>query len=314
MLLVRAILAAFFFACSIFVMSDSTGADGRPAPRKRKLSRFLPNIEFDADHEEGMTSPAVPLQTRATKRDRDASFVLSSLVAGVGSGAIASVACAPLDLLRTRMQVVGQVRNQARFEVLSMIREVYRRDGLKGYFRGLGATLLTVPIFWGIYFPLYDDAKHNLALAYPDMDPVWIHMTSAVFAGAISDVICNPMFVVRTRLQTEALHSSSKNSIAGTIAALNKEGGLLIFWRGMTASLFGLSHVAIQFPVYEALKRRMKGNKLHESSSDLLFSSGLSKMSASLLTYPVSDLMLNGWLSCSKKVLFPNPFAARSCS
>ena len=32
---------------------------------------------------------------------------MSSIIAGVGSGSLASIVCAPLDLLRTRMQVVG---------------------------------------------------------------------------------------------------------------------------------------------------------------------------------------------------------------
>jgi len=127
-------------------------------------------------------------------------------------------------------------------------------------------------------------------------------MTSAVLAGAVSDVICNPMFVIRTRLQTEALHSilsntnkntnkqpSPASSILQTARALYHEAGgsLLIFWRGMSANLLGLSHVAVQFPVYEHLKVCFKGpDKPHESPLDLLLASSLSKMTASLLTYP----------------------------
>jgi Mitochondrial carrier protein len=158
--------------------------------------------------------------------------------------------------------------------------------------------------------PLYDDLKRHWIHQNPETNPALIHMSSAVLAGAISDVICNPMFVVRTRLQTEALHhlmdksndkhnnhnkpgvvSKSKpalnNSIAQTIVSLYREGGgPLIFWRGMTANLIGLSHVAVQFPVYEGLKKTLRGNKRHESAWDLLIASGLSKMTASLLTYP----------------------------
>jgi solute carrier family 25 folate transporter 32 len=57
----------------------------------------------------------------------------------------------------------------------------------------------------------------------------------------------------------------------------------------MTANLLGLSHVAIQFPAYEQLKklardRRKDGSP--ESALELLLSSGLAKMCASLLTYP----------------------------
>jgi solute carrier family 25 folate transporter 32 len=71
-----------------------------------------------------------------------------------------------------------------------------------------------------------------------------------------------------------------------TIKLLYLEGGLPIFWRGMSANLIGLSHAAVQFPTYERLKKVLKRGKRHESALDLLLASGLSKMTASLLTYP----------------------------
>ena len=74
-------------------------------------------------------------------------------------------------------------------------------------------------------------------------------MAAAIMAGTISDIVCNPMFVVRTRLQTEALHGTGeKQSMIQTARALLVESGgsPLIFWRGMTANLLGLSHVAVQ--------------------------------------------------------------------
>lgn len=67
--------------------------------------------------------------------------------------------------------------------------------------------------------------------------------------------------------------------ISNTLFALN---------RGMAASLFGLTHVAVQFPLYEWLKKRARHQQpdKQETAMDLLVASGLSKMCASLLTYP----------------------------
>ena len=216
----------------------------------------------------------------------------SSLVAGAGSGALASIICAPIDLIRTRLQVWTEVKHSRPTAAIpQMLRDIIRRDGIAGCFRGLGATLVTVPAFWGVYWPLYDDCKRRWTVEYPDVNPMWVHMGSAISAGAVSDVICNPMFVVRTRLQTEALHSmgngpQSKLSMIQTARALYQEGGPLIFWRGMTANLLGLSHVGVQFPVYEQLKKILRKHKKHESALDLLLASGLSKMTACVLTYP----------------------------
>lgn len=249
------------------------------------------------------SSSAQPVQQQH-QQQRDMPRLYSSLIAGVGSGALASVICAPLDLIRTRLQVWTEVKHGSpTVAIPQMLRDIVKREGVTGCFRGLGATLLTVPLFWGVYFPLYDDFKRTWSLQFPTTDTTFIHMGAAVSAGVISDIICNPMFVVRTRLQTEALHqimSSSpgttaargggglptKMSMLQTAKSLYKEGGPFIFWRGMTANLMGLSHVGVQFPVYEKLKLFFRQHKKHESPFDLLLASGLSKMTASLLTYP----------------------------
>ena len=223
---------------------------------------------------------------------RDMDRLYSALVAGVGSGAIASVICAPIDLIRTRLQVWTEVKHSPTQAIPQMLRDIIQREGITGCFRGLGATLVTVPAFWGVYWPIYDDCKRRWAHDYPEVNPMWIHMGAAVTAGVVSDIICNPMFVVRTRLQTEALHNVANGrpperlSMIQTAKALYAEGGPLIFWRGMTANLLGLSHVGVQFPVYEKLKHFLRQHKQYESALDLLLASGLSKMTACILTYP----------------------------
>jgi solute carrier family 25 (mitochondrial folate transporter), member 32 len=134
---------------------------------------------------------------------------------------------------------------------------------------------------------------------FPEQHASLIHMGSAVSAGAISDVLCNPMFVVRTRLQTESLHifykksllaesSRKQSTIIQMIKQLYSEGGILSFWRGMSANLLGLSHVAVQFPIYEQLKTFLRASREEgqETVPELLLASGLSKMLACLLTYP----------------------------
>jgi hypothetical protein len=122
----------------------------------------------------------VQLQKRKTEAlsHRDPIYMWSSLAAGVGSGALASLICAPLDLVRTRMQVWGQVvrssasaaataagasaasaaaagaaaqQAQKSLGLTGMLRDIIQRDGWRGCFRGLSATLVTVPTFWGVY-------------------------------------------------------------------------------------------------------------------------------------------------------------------
>ncbi|CAB9508415.1 dinucleotide transporter 2, mitochondrial [Seminavis robusta] len=236
-------------------------------------------------------------QQQQSTLQRDPVYLWSSLFAGVGSGALSSVICAPLDLVRTRLQVWTDLKKAPASSLREALVDIGRTEGFTGYFRGLGAALCTVPAFWGVYFPLYDELKRRWTMASPETQPSLVHCGSAVAAGAVSDLICNPMFVVRTRLQTEALHGGGAPSgIVRTIQTLHQEGGVKIFWRGMSANMMGLSHVAVQFPVYEWLKTALvnqRNNKVSEGEQvleptalDLFLASGLSKMTASLLTYP----------------------------
>lgn len=244
-------------------------------------------------------------------------------MAGAASGFISSVLCAPLDLVKTRLQVQGSLPavvagNSAEMTTAQMFADIIKHDGYMGCFRGLTPTLSCVPVFWGIYFPLYEYSKrqimqftygsNNNMYAYSaneqnsnsnnnqPKEPVFVHVGSAICAGTVADVLCNPMFLIRTRMQTETMHhfiahkSHVRLTMRQTIATLYKEGGnsMFIYWRGLTASLLGLSHVAIQFPVYEFLKSeaRNRNECNNEKPLDLLFASGCSKVTACFVTYP----------------------------
>lgn len=236
---------------------------------------------------------------------RDKSHFVSTFVAGVGSGALASVICAPLDLMRTRMQVWGDIEKKGGSGIRgpkAAFTQIIEKEGWRGMFRGLGMTLVTVPVFWGIYFPLYDQTKYYLSQKYsPETTGIsasWIHMSSAVFTGAVADLICNPLFVVRTRLQTQALHQLleeggptkiHESGIIQTTKGLYQRHGLTVFWRGMSANLIGLSHCAVQFPSYEFLKKTFRdrhNDGSPETAAELLLASGTAKMCASLISYP----------------------------
>ncbi len=70
--------------------------------------------------------------------------------------------------------------------------------------------MVTVPVFYSLYFPLYEVMKNYYAeRIYHDRHQFdsLIYTLAAVSSGFICDFITNPMWVVRVRYQTEFLHS-----------------------------------------------------------------------------------------------------------
>ena len=177
-------------------------SNGRSAIHVRRLRTGSPELsllENDPDDDLAPTttsssSSSSPQSNFKVVVVRDSGHYISTLAAGVGSGALASVVCAPLDLVRTRMQVWGDIGVGGASTPMDAIQQILVKEGWRGMFRGLGATLVTVPLFWGVYFPLYDETKHKMRINYPDVNVSIVHMGSAVFTGAVADVICNPLF------------------------------------------------------------------------------------------------------------------------
>ncbi len=81
------------------------------------------------------------------------------------------------------------------------------------------------------------------------------NIASAGIAGLISDIITNPLWLVRTRIQSDIFNEKKKYSkLIQTICLIYKETGFFSLFKGLGASIIGLSHVMIYYPLYEILK------------------------------------------------------------
>ena len=135
-------------------------------------------------------------------------------LAGTGAGIVATVLCSPLDVAKTRVQVQSAAGGQySNLGVWSALAKIRREEGLIGWYHGFVPAIASVTVFWTCYFPCYEFAKQKFAalLDRSDSAPV-VHVTAAASAGLFTDVVTNPLWVVRTRLATQALRPQTASA------------------------------------------------------------------------------------------------------
>lgn len=223
--------------------------------------------------------------------------VLCNAGAGAAAGVIAATFVCPLDVIKTRFQVHGlSAINNGNIKgslIVGSLEQIFHKEGLRGMYRGLAPTVLALLPNWAVYFSMYeqfksllcsDDEHHQLS--------VGANMIAASGAGAATTIATNPLWVVKTRLQTQGMRPGIV-PYRSTLSALRRiahEEGIRGLYSGLVPALAGISHVAIQFPTYERIKLYLADrenttmDKL--SARDVAIASSISKIFASTLTYP----------------------------
>ncbi|GAB0137749.1 hypothetical protein EsDP_00006003 [Epichloe bromicola] len=267
------------------------------------------------------TGALTPLQKWAAS----ASDTQFNAVAGAIGGFTSGVVTCPLDVIKTKLQAQGMYRvlqdgrhvGQPKMYngLVGTARVIWRDEGIRGMYRGLGPIVMGYLPTWAVWFTVYNKSKVWMA-QYHD-NPHIISFWSSIIAGGSSTIVTNPVWVIKTRLMSQS-HSPARDHAAhfmypkpgntptarptlnhpwhyrSTFDAARKmytSEGLISFYSGLTPALLGLSHVAVQFPTYEYLKTQFTGEGMGEGAGEahwlgILSASVLSKILASSATYP----------------------------
>lgn len=109
-------------------------------------------------------------------------------------------------------------------------------------------------------------------------------------AGSVNVLSTTPFWVVNTRLKMQGITADLPyDDLLSGLKYIARKEGIQKLWSGTTASLMLVVNPAIQFSVYEAIKRYLTKLYGKESPSVLyfFFLGALAKLISTFLTYPL---------------------------
>jgi len=179
--------------------------------------------------------------------------------------------------------------------LLQCLRHIVQNEGPKALFKGLGPNLVGVAPSRAIYFCAYSQAKafFNTIIS---PDTAVVHILSASCAGFVACTATNPIWFVKTRLQLDYARSGGHLTAADCIKRIYKQSGVLGFYKGITASYWGISETVVHFVIYEAIKAKLisyrsqnniRGDeKTSRDFVEFMMAGAVSKTIASCIAYP----------------------------
>lgn len=245
----------------------------------------------------------------------------SHAIAGAGAGLTTVLLLHPLDTLRTHLQssqIQACVKTNGHLRpLIQTLRQVVAHHGLSTLYRGLLPASVGSVVSWACYFQIFQQSKAAIMPRFSSQ-PTFAHLLSGTIAGVVTSFVTNPIWVVKVRLQLQStlspIHGERLRPYDGFLhglATIVREEGFYGLYRGLAPSLWLVSHGAIQFTLYENIKRFLRQSQMNNSTqavgnlpehytvnsnklevapttvADALLASTASKLIASVLTYPL---------------------------
>jgi len=178
--------------------------------------------------------------------------VWAEMVAGGCGGASQVMFTNPLEIVKIRLQVAGEIASGAKVSAWGVVKEL----GFFGLYKGSRACFMRDIPFSMIYFPAYAHLKPALADANGYNSPLSL-LTAGAIAGMPAASLVTPADVIKTRLQVVA--RAGQTTYTGVLDATKKiyvEEGFAAFWKGAIARMCRSSpQFGVTLVTYELLQR-----------------------------------------------------------
>lgn len=182
-----------------------------------------------------------------------------NVLCGIVAGATGASICNPTDVLKVRLQAQTGSVNGGKSMMASFM-DMYKLEGLKGCYRGVGPTAQRASIIAGVELPVYDCSKKFFIDRNILGDNVITHFIASCIAGLAGAIASNPIDVVKTRMMNQRTVKSTESSTNYTssldcVRRTIRTEGFMALYKGFVPTFVRLTPWNIIFFIsFEKLK------------------------------------------------------------
>jgi len=198
------------------------------------------------------------------------------LLAGAVAGIVSRTAVSPLEVVATAQMVRGGNKN-----MVGELAELFKTEGVKGFFKGNGANCLKVAPTRGVQFFAFETFKQKLvdwkraSMGLEDDAEIVLNpierLVAGGFAGMIASSMVYPIEVVKTML---TMYPGKYAGIGAAFRGVLSEVGPKGLYAGLGPTLIAMfPYVGVEFMIYETSKiaiEKFLGDRREAEGGDML--------------------------------------------
>lgn len=216
------------------------------------------------------------------------SFGLGGLAGGIGATVVY-----PIDLVKTRLQNQRSgpgggtpLYNNS----IDCVRKVFRNEGARGFYRGLGPQLIGVAPEKAIKLTVNDLIRYKTRDPQTGQISLPMEIVAGGTAGGCQVIFTNPLEIVKIRLQIQGEVAKAEGIPRRSALWIVRSLGVAGLYKGASACLLrDVPFSAIYFPAYAHLKKDTFGegkNGKKLSFGETLLAAAIAGMPAAYFTTP----------------------------
>ncbi|KAJ8750496.1 hypothetical protein K2173_015641 [Erythroxylum novogranatense] len=188
------------------------------------------------------------------------SGIPANFIAGAAAGCTTLILIYPLDIAHTRLAAdIGRTDVRQFRGIYHFLTTICKKDGIRGVYRGLPASLQGMVFHRGLYFGGFDTMKEILSEEGNSDLALWKRWVMAQAVTTSAGLLSYPLDTVRRRMMMQSgLEQPMYYSTLDCWKKIYSTEGVASFYRGAMSNMFRSTGAAAILVLYDEVKKFMK--------------------------------------------------------